>query len=159
MLGHTVSVPEILWNFYRSKDSKHITLQQNPHFYLNLPTSVDSFGAEFRASPAEYFHIGPGTTIYILVDRPRRVFLETQRETRIFSNVFKPKDVMILKGALVVTPTVILLLTLSQMIVGNSRENQLLQSAFEACRTCGIARRILCPVTEATELITVAGQL
>jgi len=104
MFGHTVSVPEILWNFYCSRDRKYVTLQQNPHFYLNLPTSADSYGADFRAFPAEYIRIEPGTTIYILVDRPRRVFLETQRETRIFGNVFKPKDVMILKGTSLLHP-------------------------------------------------------
>ena len=73
-LSHTISVPEVLRNFYRSRN-KHITLQQNAQFYLNLPTSADSYEAEFRAFPLpEYFRIEPGTTVSVLVDRPRREF-------------------------------------------------------------------------------------
>jgi hypothetical protein len=39
------------------------------------------------------------STVYVLIDRPSRVFLETEQETRIFGNVYMLKDVMIFKGS------------------------------------------------------------
>jgi hypothetical protein len=98
MLSPTAGIEEVLWHFAHFEDNRRITLQDNPHFYSELPTSPDDYTGQFKAHPVEYFVLRPNDTIYVLVDQPRRVFLDTRRETRIFGNVFTLKDVMIFKG-------------------------------------------------------------
>jgi hypothetical protein len=98
MLSPTAGIEEVLWHFAHFEDNRRITLQDNPHFYSELPTSPDDYTGQFKAHPIEYFVLRPDDTIYALVDQPRRVFLDTRRETRIFGNVFTLKDVIIFKG-------------------------------------------------------------
>jgi hypothetical protein len=99
MLHRNLDVSEALWNFHRLEDNICITLQQNPQFYLNLPTSSDAFRGNFEVRPIESFgHVKPDETIYVLVDGPNRVFLERKRGTCVFGNVFELKDAMIFKG-------------------------------------------------------------
>ena len=101
MLSHSAVIEEVFWNFAHFWDNRRITLQDNPHFYLELPTSLDAYTAKFKARPIEHLKVKPNATIYILVDHSRRVFLETEHETRIFDHVFMLKDVMIFKGLLI----------------------------------------------------------
>lgn len=98
MLSPTAGIEEVLWHFAHFEDNRRITLQDNPHFYSELPTSPDDYTGQFKAHPIEYFVLRPNDTVYVLVDQPRRVFLDTRRETRMFGNVFTSKDVMIFKG-------------------------------------------------------------
>jgi len=98
MLSHSAGIEEVLWNFTQFEDERRITLHDNPHFYSDLPSSFDAYTARFRALPIENFAPKPNATIYVLVDQPRRVFLETRHDTRIFGNVFVLNDVMIFKG-------------------------------------------------------------
>jgi hypothetical protein len=98
MLSPTAGIEEVLWHFAHFEDNRRITLHDNPRFYSELPTSSDAYTSQFKAHPIENLMLRPNTTLYVLVDQPRRVFLETRRETRIFSNVFMLKDVMIFKG-------------------------------------------------------------
>jgi len=97
VLRRAAELDEVLWNFSRFNDNRRITLQDNPHFYLELPTSVDAYTGEFRTLPVQDMQLISNSTIYVLVDRPSRVFLETEQETRIFGNVYMLKDVMIFK--------------------------------------------------------------
>lgn len=97
MLSHTAGLDEVLWNFTQFEDERRITLHDNPHFYSDLPTSFDAYTPQFKALPIGNFAPEPNTTIYVLVDQRRRVFLETRHETRIFGNVFVLNDVMIFK--------------------------------------------------------------
>jgi hypothetical protein len=88
----------ILWDFNRFKDDRRITLRQNPQFYFDLPTSVEAYGCEFKADSFETF--GGLKLIYVLIDGPKRVVLETGQGTRIFGNVYyMPKGVMVFKGS------------------------------------------------------------
>ena len=98
MLSPTAGIEEVLWHFAHFEDNRRITLHDNPHFYSELPTSPDAYTGQFKAHPIEYFVLRPNDTVYVLVDQPRRVFLDTRRETRMFGNVFTSKDVMIFKG-------------------------------------------------------------
>lgn len=98
MLSPTAGIEEVLWNFTQFEDERRITLHDNPHFYSDLPTSIDPYTAQFKAFPIKNFTPNPNATIYVLVDQPRRVFLETKHDTRIFGNVFVSNDVMIYKG-------------------------------------------------------------
>ncbi|KAI0286459.1 hypothetical protein BC826DRAFT_1189330 [Russula brevipes] len=59
---------EVLWNFSRFNDNRRITLQDNPHFYLELPTSVDAYTSEFRTLPVQDMQLISNSTIYVLVD-------------------------------------------------------------------------------------------
>ncbi|KAI0300014.1 hypothetical protein B0F90DRAFT_1817813 [Multifurca ochricompacta] len=91
------TLPEILWNFSHYGDVGRITLEQNPHFYSMFPGSVDGM---FTASPIQDFRSLPdGKTIYVIVDKPGRVFLETEQRTRIFGNIWAAGSVMIFKGS------------------------------------------------------------
>jgi hypothetical protein len=98
MLSPTAGIEEVLWHFAHFEDNRRVTLHDNPRFYSELPTLSDAYTSQFKVHPIENLMLRPNTTLYVLVDQPRRVFLETRRETRIFSNVFMLKDVMIFKG-------------------------------------------------------------
>ncbi|KAI0286453.1 hypothetical protein BC826DRAFT_82072 [Russula brevipes] len=97
VLRRGAELDEVLWNFSRFNDNRRITLQDNPHFYLELPTSADAYTGEFRTLPVQDMQLISNSTVYVLVDRPIHVFLETEQETRIFGNVYMLKDVMIFK--------------------------------------------------------------
>ncbi|KAH9165694.1 hypothetical protein EDB89DRAFT_2076551 [Lactarius sanguifluus] len=97
-----ISVPrlsDILWNFIRFEGDARITLEQNPHFYSSLLTDSSAFMSWFKFSPINDFkkqwrHL---RTIYVLVDRPGHVFLETKLINRSFGNVWMLNDFLIFK--------------------------------------------------------------
>jgi hypothetical protein len=97
-LSLTAGIEEVLWNFSPFEDDRRIALQDNPRFYLDLPTSLDAYTDKFKRHPLENLELRPNATVYVLTDQPRRLFLEARQETRIFGNVFMLKDVMIFKG-------------------------------------------------------------
>ncbi|KAI0290302.1 hypothetical protein BC826DRAFT_1106538 [Russula brevipes] len=70
VLNRTADLDMVLWNFSRFKDDRRITLQENPHFYLDLPTSVDAYTGEFNAFPVQNIQLTSNATIYVLVDQP-----------------------------------------------------------------------------------------
>ena len=94
------SIPEFLWNFSCYRDRTRIALEQNPHFYSNLPWKESEFTPGFSRSPIEGIWADRELpeTIYVLVDRPGRVFLETKPANRSFGNVWRLNGVMIFKG-------------------------------------------------------------
>jgi len=100
MLSAKPSVSEILWNFSRYKDGARITLEQNPHFYSNLPADESAYTHTFRHHPLGDLStaLKPHDTVYILVDRPGRVFLETEGEKRRFGNVWMLNGTLIFKS-------------------------------------------------------------
>jgi hypothetical protein len=96
VLGKSSNVAEILWNFNRCKGEKRITLKQNPHFYKDLPRKKEAYRGDFRGDPMESFLDTP--EVYVLTDRPGRVFLESGQGARAFGNVWIPNDAIIFKG-------------------------------------------------------------
>lgn len=124
LLSYTASFQDVLWNFAHLEDSKRITLSENPHFYLKLPTLIDEYGGEFKAFPAKMLQLKHNATIYVLIDQPRLVFLETENVSRVFGNVFRLKDVMIFKGLSNISFYTYVILTTLQTFTGYSRENQ-----------------------------------
>jgi hypothetical protein len=123
LLGCTASFQEVLWNFSHLENSKRIVPSENPHFYLKLPTLIDEYGDNFKVFPAEVLPLEHNATIYVLVDQPRRVFLETEQVSRVFGNVFMLKDVMIFKGLSNIPFYLYVALTTLQTFMGYSREN------------------------------------
>ncbi|KAH9011619.1 hypothetical protein EDB84DRAFT_1007867 [Lactarius hengduanensis] len=98
-LSANPSFPEILWNFSRYKDHARITLEQNPHFYLHFPTNVSAYAPRFRGCPLQdpsgaLAHNG---TVYVLFDKPGRVFLTTEHKLRIFGNVWSMNGSLIFR--------------------------------------------------------------
>ncbi|KAI9432323.1 hypothetical protein H4582DRAFT_1104928 [Lactarius indigo] len=94
------SFPEILWNFSRYKGPARITLEQNPHFYLRCPADESTYSPKFRCRPLQ----DPGgafehnDTVYVLFDRPGRVFLTTEHKLRIFGNVWSLNGSLIFRN-------------------------------------------------------------
>lgn len=90
---------EIIWNFSRYTDDRRIPLRQNPHFYLDLPTTFSSFKADFVKDATKAFQFKRNDTVYVLVDKPDlgRIYVEAEKR-HIFGNVWKPNDVLIFKG-------------------------------------------------------------
>ncbi|KAH9955996.1 hypothetical protein BC827DRAFT_1271203 [Russula dissimulans] len=86
---------EILWNFARYKDGRRLTLSQNPHFYKDLPRNKDGYRDDFQREPTEDFSGSAG--IFVLTDRPGRVYLESDQNARAFGNVWAPSKAMIFK--------------------------------------------------------------
>ncbi|KAH8978122.1 hypothetical protein EDB86DRAFT_3249238, partial [Lactarius hatsudake] len=89
-LSSDPSFPEILWNFSRYNDRARITLEQNPHFYLHCPADESAYSPTFQRRPLQdpsgaLDHNG---IVYVLFDRPGRVFLTTEHKLRIFGNVW-----------------------------------------------------------------------
>ncbi|KAI9457241.1 hypothetical protein BJY52DRAFT_515138 [Lactarius psammicola] len=84
------SLPEILWNFCRYKDRARITLEQNPHFYLHCPGDESALTPTFRRRPLQdpSGALEHNDTVYVLFDRPGRVFFDTGHKPRIFGNVW-----------------------------------------------------------------------
>ena len=124
LLSHAASFQEVLWNFAHLENTKRITLSDNPHFYLKLPTLIDEYGGGFKAFPAEMLPLKHNTTIYVLIDQPKLVLLETEHVSRVFGNVFRVKDIMIFKGLSNISFYFYVTLTTLQTFTGYSRENQ-----------------------------------
>jgi hypothetical protein len=104
VLSEKPDLKEILWNFshFRPNDKRRLTLRQNPHFYRDLPTSPEAYNSTFQADPIEDFH--NVTQVWVLTDKPGRVYLQddldTPRSDRVFGNVWvlNPGHTIIFKG-------------------------------------------------------------
>jgi hypothetical protein len=93
---------EILWNFScikdKDKDKMRITLNQNPHFYKELPTSLEAYGSRFQTDPIHDFHWQDVKEVYVLCNKPGHVYLETPKKKRAFGNTWVPAKAIIFKG-------------------------------------------------------------
>jgi hypothetical protein len=99
-LDPALGLAGVIWDFNRFRDDRRITLQQNPRFYVDLPTCADVCWSEFEAHPFECLRLQDlvDDTIYVLLDGPSRLFLEMEQGPRIFGNVFRPKDALVFEG-------------------------------------------------------------
>jgi hypothetical protein len=100
VLCQSSGMNEVLWNFSRFKDGKRLTLNDNPHFYKELPTSPENYGDKFLMEPIETCL--DTQRISVLTDnlgQAGQVFLKTAKKTRAFGNVWIPKNAIIFKGS------------------------------------------------------------
>ncbi|KAI0284476.1 hypothetical protein BC826DRAFT_1055833 [Russula brevipes] len=99
MVSRSSSVQEVLWNFSRLKGDKRLTLRDNPHFYVDLPTSQEAYQGGFKTDPVEDFR--NADKYYVLFDRPGWVFLKFGKKTRAFGNIWTtgPDGAIIFKGS------------------------------------------------------------
>ena len=100
------TLPEILWNFSRYNDRARITLEQNPHFYLDCPTDESAYTPLFQRHPVKGPSVGLGHngTVYVLFDGMSRVFLDIGLNFSIFCNVWSLNGVLIFRGSCHVFP-------------------------------------------------------
>ena len=100
-IDNSTTTSEIIWRFsrYPEESGRRITARQNPHFYLELSKDVASYGGEFYKNSLKDFGHGleKGGTIYILIDKSCRLFLDAAKP-RIFGNLWRPHQTVILKG-------------------------------------------------------------
>ncbi|KAH9004600.1 hypothetical protein EDB86DRAFT_1965740 [Lactarius hatsudake] len=89
-LSADASFAEILWNFSRYKGRARVTLEQSPHFYLRCPADESAYTSTFRRRPLQdpSGALEHNDTVYVLFDRPGRVFLDIEYKPRIFCNVW-----------------------------------------------------------------------
>ena len=106
-VNNSTTTPEIIWRFsrYPENSGMRITPRQNPHFYPRdgLPNDALSYGSKFHTDSLKDFGLGLGkeaSIIYVLVDKPCRLFLDAAKphKPRIFGNLWKPHQTVILKG-------------------------------------------------------------
>jgi hypothetical protein len=104
-IDNSTTISEIIWRFnrYPKESGRRITARQNPHFYLELSKDATRYGNKFHTnSLQDEFGRGlqKGDTIYVLVDKSCRLFLDAAKPhiPRIFGNLWKPHRSVILKG-------------------------------------------------------------
>jgi hypothetical protein len=93
-----------MWRFsrYPKDHPERITPRENPHFYLQLAQDATSYDSNFKKQPLNDFahSLMQEDTIYVLLDKPCRLFLDAAPPhiPRIFGNLWKPHQTVILKG-------------------------------------------------------------
>ena len=97
VLSSSPSLQEILWKFSCLKDKKKcLTLRDNPHFYVELPTSPEAYGDGVKIDPTEDFR--HANKFYVLTDRPEPIHIVTDQETHVFGNFWCSQNFIIFKG-------------------------------------------------------------
>jgi hypothetical protein len=98
--GPSLALPEILWNFGRYSNNARITLEQNPHFYLRCPADESAYTPTFRRYPLKdpSGALECNDTVYVLFDRPCRVFLDSEHKPKIFGNIWLLNSTLIFRG-------------------------------------------------------------
>ena len=96
----SLTLLEILWNFSHYNDHAHITLKQNPHFYLDIPSDESTYMPLFWHHPVNSPSVGLGhnSTVYVLFDGMSHLFLDIGLNLRIFCNVWSLNSVLIFRG-------------------------------------------------------------
>ena len=97
VLSNEPSLQEILWNFSRFKDEKQrLTLGDNPHFYSELPTSLEAYMDSLEIDPTDdFWH---ADKFYVLTDKPEPLYIVTDRSSQSFGNFWRPQNAIIFKG-------------------------------------------------------------
>jgi hypothetical protein len=102
-IDKSTTTTEIVWRFsrYRKNSAGRIAFKQNPHFYHGLPDKAARYGSKFNVNPLSdfaYAYHHQIQTIYVLVDKSCRLFLDKPPIQRVFGNLWKPDQTVILKG-------------------------------------------------------------
>lgn len=126
VLSRESNLPEILWNFSRLEGLGRLTLKQNPHFYKfpDFPKTRKKYHGEFKVDPIEDFRdaIELDARIWVITDKPGRIFIKTPHHMRAFGNVWHvpDNDAIIFKGSSMTLPFLPSFLTNSLLdICGN----------------------------------------
>lgn len=113
-LGTAVKISEVLWIFARLPDVKlRIAPRDAPYFYLSrdLPDRPLAYTETFRLEPLKDLRPENDLLVLVLLDHPRtgRIFFECGKFCKTYTNIWKPHDIVILKGvyghAISIVPT------------------------------------------------------
>ena len=142
MLTDAPNLQEILWNFCRFPpgSKKRLTLAENPHFYYHhhlYTNSPYAYNDGFTTNPMGHYQ--DVDKIYVLTNKPVRVFLECGERSRTFDNVWRPNGVFIFKGRRLPFPLLFPLLTYFQMFVEISMVKVSSENPFKAGPANGVA--------------------
>ena len=106
-IDESTTIKEIVWRFshYDKNTAGRIAFKQNPHFYHGLQGGLSDkateYGRKFTVNPINDFNFAyfqKIETIYVLVDKSCRLFLDKPPIQRVFGNLWKPYRTVILKG-------------------------------------------------------------
>ena len=98
------SFSEIVWKLSRLGDRGRITPGQHPFFY-RLPFSENEYGNEFKLYPIEDFQAAFNHNVYVVADKPGRLFIESETRNLTFGSVWMPKHTLIFKGTFSLPPS------------------------------------------------------
>jgi hypothetical protein len=121
--GVSEVLPEIIWNFCHYQDGKGVALTQNPHLYIELPTSPEAYQPTFdhmqvqtltKERDSRYrcdrgdnsdnrdHHREPQITVHLLTNNSRRVFFVREfgkrEKPQAFDKVWTTDNTLIFKG-------------------------------------------------------------
>ena len=135
-LSDTPSVQEILRDFSFFKGEKgHLTLKDNPHFYAELPTSLEAHGDIVKINPTEDFR--RAVKFYVLTDKQEVVHIMTGSKILLsFGNLWRSQNTIILKGSgvfLGVSPDSDPLTDICGRLIGKSIVEASLKGTFREC--------------------------
>ena len=121
VLSNRPSLQEILWNFSRFKDEKQrLTLGDNPHFYSELPTSLEAYVDSLEIDPTDdFWH---ADEFYVLTDKPEPLYIVTDWGAQTFGDFWRPQNAIIFKGFGVLFLISLLFLMSCQTSTGDSGE-------------------------------------
>ena len=143
LVNNCSTIPDILWNFYRIKDTKkRLTLMDNPHFYAKLPESWEAYERTSKIYPAK--KLSRVRKFSVLTDRPELVYIITDQVTLTFGNFWRSKNGLIFKGLSIPFVFLPLFLTSSQTSVGGSARKPLSRHLSEA-HSVGSVTGFWCP--------------
>jgi hypothetical protein len=116
-----------------------LTLTDNPHFYIELPTSPDAFEDSLVINPTEDFRLA--NEFYVLTDKSELAYIMTDRVLQSFSNFWCPNNTIIFKGFVVLFsfPPVSYVLP---DICGKLRGGSIVKAPLKGTY-CGFCKRLL----------------
>jgi hypothetical protein len=158
VLSDNPSLQEILWYFSRYTDQKpHLTLRENPHFYVELPTSPEEYGDSLRIDPTEDFQ--HANKFYVLIDKPDLVHISTDRISQYFGNFWCPKNAIIFKGSGVLFLYFPVFLRVFQTSVGGSGGKPSSRHRSQAHTVGSVSRSRFPPFQELPGIVVDYSQL
>ena len=98
VLGKNPSLQEILWNFCCIEDKKkRLTLEENPHFYAELPALLEAHADSVKINPTEDFR--HADKFYVLTDKELIHIMTDYKILHSFGNLWRSENTIILKGS------------------------------------------------------------
>jgi len=99
-LGPDVKIAELLWTFSRLPEDQRISLKQNPQFYLSrdLSDQVSVYDDQFKLEPLKDLRPEKDSVVLVLLDRAGQIFVDYQKFSKTYGNIWRPYNTIILKG-------------------------------------------------------------
>lgn len=99
-MGPDVKIAELLWTFSRLPEDQRISLKQNPQFYLSrdLSDQVSAYDDQFKLEPLKDLRPEKDSVVLVLLDRAGQIFVDYQKFSKTYGNIWRPYNTIILKG-------------------------------------------------------------